>query len=54
MHQCAIECQKNSSNNFGTLKKCTKNCSKEIEAAHSYIETELVNWKVCHLHNLNC
>lgn len=53
MHQCAIECCKDSSNNIESLEKCNENCSREMMAARNYVQNEFNKWQVCYLHLLN-
>lgn len=46
MHECAIECCKDTTNNMESLEKCNDNCSKEIMAARKYVQNEFNNWQV--------
>jgi len=46
MHQCAIECCRDSSNNMRSLEVCNENCSKEVIAAQKYIQNEFSTWQV--------
>lgn len=45
MHQCAIQCCRDSSNNMRSLEVCNENCSKEVIAAQKYIQNEFSTWQ---------
>ncbi|KAF0751960.1 protein FAM136A-like [Aphis craccivora] len=45
MHQCAIECCKDSSNNMKSLEVCKENCSKEAIATQNHIHNEIDKWQ---------
>lgn len=47
MHQCAINCCKDPSNNVESLEVCNENCSKEIMAARNHVQNEFNKWQVC-------
>lgn len=57
MHQCAIECCKDSSNNMKSLEVCKENCSKEAIATQNHIHNEIDKWQVlisfCNLNECN-
>jgi len=45
MHQCAISCCKDTSNNIESMEVCTENCSKEILSARNYVQNEFNKWQ---------
>lgn len=46
MHQCAIDCCKDSSKNIESLGKCVDNCSKEVAQSRNYVQNEFSKWQV--------
>lgn len=46
MHQCAINCCKDSTNTIESLEVCNENCSKQVLAARSYVQNEFNKWQV--------
>lgn len=46
MHQCAIECYKDTSKNIESVEVCNENCAKEVMAARDYVQKEFNKWQV--------
>lgn len=46
MHECAINCCKDPSNNVESLQACNEICSKQITAAQNHIQNQFNNWQV--------
>ncbi|XP_025406743.1 protein FAM136A-like, partial [Sipha flava] len=45
MHECAIECCKDTSKSIESLEVCNENCSKEVMSARNYVQNEFNNWQ---------
>ncbi|XP_050426491.1 protein FAM136A-like [Adelges cooleyi] len=45
MHQCSIDCCKDTSININSLKVCVDNCAKDVVSSQNYLQNEFSKWQ---------